>query len=430
MKIKRPRVAAIGLDSAQVESIGPLCGELRKADSLTEYLLNYSWTETDIVVSGAFSGDRVVGGVHLLTIGPIHFVCRQYDSVGHIWRKGSVVVTPDNTEREVRVPSACPAVYKPLADDLSRQLGRAEDPPPVAKPWWHSDEGLAALVETTSGLPVACRLVLEPRPGTEGGGGTSSIALLLPKVADLSPWFGAFLSDVHETDPVRVPQSPPRLKNPSDWYTPEERKLAKRIAAVADEIERLEEEREHLETKLAAEGETADAGKRQALWAHGDNLVEAVNEILTDLAFRVQDMDVGLKQGEPKREDLRLTLGDRPDWEAIVEVDGYTSGTRTNDSRQLREHRDRYVSDKGQVPELTLWIANPYRAMDPSSRPDPDGNVGNAAANIGAVYVLASDLYLQWAHVATGELEASEVVQRLVSADPGLWSPPAPDSGT
>ena len=29
----------------------------------------------------------------------------------------------------------------------------------------------------------------------------------------------------------------------------------------------------------------------------------------------------------------------------MVEVKGYTNGTRTNDSRQIREYRDRYFGD-------------------------------------------------------------------------------------
>ena len=47
-------------------------------------------------------------------------------------------------------------------------------------------------------------------------------------------------------------------------------------------------------------------------------------------------MDAELKE-EAKREDLRLTLEDRPGWEAIVEVKGYKKGTRTKDARQINE---------------------------------------------------------------------------------------------
>lgn len=141
-------------------------------------------------------------------------------------------------------------------------------------------------------------------------------------------------------------------------------------------------------------------------------------------------MDVGREPNESKREDLRLTLRDRPDWEAIVEVKGYTGGTKTNDARQIREHRDRYITEKGQPPELTVWLTNPFRQMDPSSRPTPGGHVVEAAENIGAVHVLTTDLYKQWARVKAGDLEADNMIQDLINAGPGLWTPAASNMGT
>ena len=149
----------------------------------------------------------------------------------------------------------------------------------------------------------------------------------------------------------------------------------------------------------------------------GDGLVEAVKEVLTYLGFEVQDMDAELKE-EAKREDFRLTLEDRPGWEAIVEVKGYKKGTRTKDARQINEHRLRYAAEKATNPDLTLWIANPHRNVDPSCRPAPDKNVRDTAALIETVHVSAADLYRQWALVANGSLEASDVVQRLMSSPP------------
>ena len=114
----------------------------------------------------------------------------------------------------------------------------------------------------------------------------------------------------------------------------------------------------------------------------------------------------------------------------MVEVKGYPSGTRTNDARQIREHRDRYIGEEGRPPDLTMWLSNSYRTMEPSSRPAPDQNVKDAAEAIGTVHVLASDLYRQWALVAAGSLDAETGVQSLVNAEPGLWAPPGPSSGT
>ena len=105
---------------------------------------------------------------------------------------------------------------------------------------------------------------------------------------------------------------------------------------------------------------------------------------------------------------------------------GYTSGTKTNDARQIREHRDHYIREEGRSPDLTVWLSNSYRTMDPSSRPAPDQNVKDAAEAIGTVHVLASDLYRQWALVAAGCLDAETVIQSLVNADPGPWAPPGP----
>ena len=67
---KRPRVAAIGLSDAQIASIESLCGELRLAYSLLEYLQSYSWTETDVMVAGGNLNAQVDCSVNLMIIGP------------------------------------------------------------------------------------------------------------------------------------------------------------------------------------------------------------------------------------------------------------------------------------------------------------------------------------------------------------------------
>ena len=419
---KRPRVAAIGLDESQIESIARLCGTLRTANLLEEYLKRYDWTETDITILGGGLDRGNVRG-NLLTIEPSGFTWTGYDASyppisRHLGMQGN------NTEREMRIPEACPKRYSHLAAGLARRLGSAEDPPQTLASHMFPKESV--LVETTSGLSVAMRCVFEKNPETPEG--WTALAIVLPKEVDLSAWFWAFLADVHELDPTRVPQAPPRLGNPSDWYTPQERSLAKRIVEIADQVEHLEVERERIENDLDAASKEADAGIRRCIWADGDDLVASVGDILKDLGFIVHHMDTEQNQGKPKREDLRLTLADHSRWEAIAEVKGYTSGTRTNDARQVREYRDRYIIEKGRRPDLTLWVANPYRAMDPSSRPVPDGNVGEASANIETVYVLATDLYRLWTLVAAGSLKKAQAVQQLIDAAPGLWSPPALDA--
>ena len=420
---KRPRVAAIGLDDAQVASIERLCGDLRVAGTLAEYLKSYSWTETDVLVLGHFKGgaDGVDTSVNLMTIGPVSFCWTDLSksAFGLLMRHYASTNT-GNTERELTVPPSSPEMYKALAVQLSRHFGRARVPPATVNT---SREHQTPLLQTSTGRHVALRLSLPCRTNAVDGE-RPPIALLLPQGADLVAWFRAFLCELHDADPARVPQAPPRLNQPSDWYTPRESTLANRISEIEVQAERLSAERDQLDAELAAETERADGGIRRALWADGDDLVNAAEEILAGLGFRVCNMDTELKPNEPKREDLRLTLPSRPGWEGIVEVKGYTDGVKTNDARQLREHRDHYIEEKGRPPDLTVWLSNPLRTMDPSVRPAPDENVRNQAETIDALHVLASDLCRQWLLVAAGSLDAETVVQSLVGASPGLWTPP------
>ncbi len=425
---RRPRVAVIGLTDAQFVSIRHLCGEPRRASTLNGYLERFSSTETDLIVSGSqHAHSRVDNSVNLMAIGRTLIYWADTFPIGAGAQSTHFAIAESgNRERELEVSPACPEIYRPLAVELSRQLGQASEPPDVIST---TRRGGTALIETTSGHPVALRLNLPARSSAVGCDTSSPIALLLPEISNLAAWFRAFLFELHESDPVRFPHAPARLSQPSDWYTPQERVLADRISKRESEIERLSDERDQLQRELVDEGVRADRGPRRALWSDGDELTAAVSSLLAYLGFQVRDMDAGLEQGEPKREDLRLTLQDNLRWEAIVEVKGYSRGTRRNDSRQIREHRERYLREKGRAPDLTVWISNPFREIDPSSRPGPSQDISEAADIVGAVCVLASDLYRQWVLVKAGKLDAKTVVQSLKSAEPGLWTPQVAGSG-
>ena len=132
---RRPRVAAIGLDSSQVDSIAPLCRQLRAADSLVDYLGSYSWTETDVLVVGNPGRTAVDSSVNVMTIGPTYVFWT--DSDPNSFRSDSphyASTNNKNTERELAVSPGCPDLYKPLASELCRHLGRATEPPDVMAP--------------------------------------------------------------------------------------------------------------------------------------------------------------------------------------------------------------------------------------------------------------------------------------------------------
>ena len=414
MRVERPRVAAIGLENTQIESIKSLCETPRTAGSVGDYTAQYNWTETDIVIASGH-GVSVGSNVHVLAIEPRHW----QTGVGS--RYGLIRTLRSNTEWEIHVPPSCPELYKALADDLALRFSRSEEPPSVFHCSGVAHEGANYLVQTTSGYPVALQFTLPGEPEQEIGEYTRFLVLALPRVDNLTEWLRAFLSDINKVDKVRVPHPPPRLSTPWDWYTPREKELAQQIAEIKTSIERMEDDRNTLEAELKSATHDAEIGTRKVLWVSGPELVSDVNEILTLFGFNVEDMDAQSGPKDAKREDLRLTLDDRPEWEALVEVKGYTKGAKTSDARQIRDHQEKYVAEKKQLPDLTLWIANPFRRRDPSNRPSPDNQAIEASEYTGVAYVLVPDLYRLRVLVEEGTVAASEAARRLVEANPGLW---------
>lgn len=424
---RRPRVAAVGLNETQMASITHLCGTLRPTDTVAEYLEDYSWTETDVTILGGGSSPVEVHG-NVLILEPLQvFWAGHDDPFEPGWPRLTAITA--STEREVQVTETGTEGFQHPTTTLAKELRRAEDPPPVWRTDGVSQDSKWTLIETTSGWPVAMICAYSHRPDSDDG--WEAMALVLPREAELSTWLREMLIMLNGVDPVRVPQAPPELSNPADWYTPQERALARQLAEIAEEEERLSAKRERIEVDLTAAGEEADAGIRRCFWADGDELVDAVDHMLTDLGFVVRNMDSERQQGEPKREDLRLTATGNDGWEAIVEVKGYPNGTKTSDARQIREYRERYLTEEGRLPSSTWWIANTYRTIaDPAARPAPDNAVAETAVNIDVVHVLTTDLYRLWTLTSAEDLEHEHARQQLIDATPGLWSLPALDAGT
>ncbi len=423
---KRPRVAGIGLNDSQLAEIRPFCGDLRPAQSVQAYLADFEWWETDVVVACGLDQAVIDPGVHLLTVGPMSLGVwqRNRGRPGQHFRE-LVRMHTRSRARELAVAYQCPPTYRNLAETLAKALGSDQKPPPTITVSEAGELLREPVVLTSGDQPVALRLQWADRDWGHASEITKVdvVALYLPLLSNLSHWFRAFLADISEFDPARVPQDLHLFGDSSDWYTPEETAIAQQISGIEQEIERLNDDRTRAKAQLAIAGKTADATVRRALTEFGDELVDAVSEILREIGFLVESMDDAVKPNEAKREDLRLTLTGRPDWEAIVEVKGYGKGIKTNDASKVRMHRERYIAETRREPDLTMWLVNPFREMDPSLRPGPDKHVDQTAKIVGVACVLTTDLYQQWKLYKEGQCEASEIVQLLVAAEPGLWRP-------
>ena len=161
----RPRVAAIGLHKKQIESIAPICGDLRAADSLDSYLNDYSWTETDITILGdGASVTRYVRG-HVLTVNPSTVSFGQGHSDSHQsaeWVEYPWTPTPLPSE-SCKSPMPCPERYKNPADRVD---SASCDEPKIHSrcliaPHSYSSQDKVSVpwFETTSQLSVGCKSI-------------------------------------------------------------------------------------------------------------------------------------------------------------------------------------------------------------------------------------------------------------------------------
>lgn len=114
VEVKKPRVAAIGLDDAQVAAIRPMCGDLRTAGDLSLYTQRYDLKEIDIVVAADFQVSNLPKGVHLLATGSLHIGQWQQGPGAFQDFVGLARTDHTNTERELQVSMACPPIYSTL----------------------------------------------------------------------------------------------------------------------------------------------------------------------------------------------------------------------------------------------------------------------------------------------------------------------------
>jgi hypothetical protein len=201
---------------------------------------------------------------------------------------------------------------------------------------------------------------------------------------DPVPWVKAAVRVWHERNPTRFPHDPGW---PSDrrWMTRDETRLLDAIDTL--EVERSSyvtesEERERaLRDELRVAQDAAESGARRLLTAQGDDLVAAVITALERLGFDVEDRDKLVQPGEPRLEDLRVTVpGDDPDWVALVEVKGRSGGAAVGDLLKLGRFVENFIEAEGRRPSRRWYVVNQFIGLDPVSRqPILHGSEGDLA---------------------------------------------------
>lgn len=260
--------------------------------------------------------------------------------------------------------------------------------------------------------------ILAGRVRLRDSNGLEAECWLLPSwVANPRGWVRAAWRAWHEAYPARIP-APPDWSDSETWHTPEEANIAAKVREVLDEKRRLladlAERADTLAKDFVKAREAAEAGPRRVLSAQGDDLVTAVQAVLEDLGFEVQNMDLTRVEGD-RREDLRVR--DANDYEAIVEVRGYKGGAQSNDLLRIGRFEALYALETGHLPSARWYIANELLNQDPGTRPTvllaskPD-DVRDFGENSGAL-ISSVALYRLWQETMSGEIDKDEARRML-----------------
>jgi hypothetical protein len=216
--------------------------------------------------------------------------------------------------------------------------------------------------------------------------------------------------------------------------TPEEEALQAKKKAM--EQERLEYNQRvdltigELDQQISQSMLIANQGRRRLITTQGDELVFAVAEVLTEFGFGVQKMDESVSIEQTKFEDLRLTIPENREWEAIVEVRGYGNSVgQTADFQRLERFARHYQGEKGRWPSKKIYIINGQIELLPNQRQEPlapaKDDIRVFGENTGLV-IWSLDLFRAWKIL---EQVGPEVIKRSIIESVGRWIIPKGSDG-
>lgn len=317
--------------------------------------------------------------------------------------------------REVTIASAAESEVRAL---LERTV--VANMPPGEKYAWNLPSGANAVTLMELGAEGLPYVLLWSRASEDG----SPMSLVLPaETTDHRAWLVWFLRRLHKSDPETFPGDPD-WTNAREWST-------SRTLSLHDELSGLSEERAQLLAQLevkerAAVSRLEDAraadkvGLQRLLTADGDELESAVEAVLGEFGFTVQNMDGHHdKVTKAKLEDLRVTDAEVPDWVALVEIKGYTKGAKTNDVTQILGRPMRaYILEARKEPSAVWHIVNPERTVDPSTRNDavPNDLDLEGLTDAGGALIETRQLFLALRDVQSGKADAAAIRLSLKNA--------------
>ncbi len=208
-------------------------------------------------------------------------------------------------------------------------------------------------------------------------GSNLGVAWLPNEIFNRAKWVERICVEWGKIDPVT-------FKNIGDWATKEDWMIPEEVN-ILNEINNLKTQKEKSNSEyenkinqcfsryLKIKKDT-DESYRKLISSQGKDLVEIVCEILKLFGFKVTKMDEQLAPEKPKKEDLRISFTNDTgiNWEAIVEVRGYSKSTGTTaDIQRLYRFSNQYLKENEKNPDKIIYIINGQIEMPPQQRQTP-----------------------------------------------------------
>ena len=419
-----PRGVFFGLDATDIARLEPIFPTATVVDTVDD--VNYADWDVLVTTEPFVRDDMVPGDVSVVFVtgsGNLGSVAEEVPGVFRLDADNSR--HPISVAAQLQVPDDLPGPYRRLLPAL---LDAVDERGPhscllagaalrLRLGWGTTSakgplELINPIVATSDGYPVAGWWTRRGGPG---------VALSLPRGGtDIVDWTAAALLVWHELDPIRFPQGEAEWQTDPKWATPDEDVARSALAeAEADRDrqlaaldERVSSSQRALQTARAA----GDAGPRILLTGTGDPLHREAAEALRRLGFGVQEMDQIWPEND-RREDLRVTDPDDPNWIALAEVTGLRGGPKVSDLLSLTgRFRRRFTQDEGREPTRIWYIVNQRILQQPDRRPSHPGfEQGDLASYIaeGGLILDTRTLFQLDQATARGQRSPEEIRRQL-----------------
>lgn len=253
------------------------------------------------------------------------------------------------------------------------------------------------------------------------------IAWFPNSVFSQTAWVELIIMSWAKIDPERFPGFGDWTKNP-DWMTREEEIISHQISELEGNMEetiiQFKKQIGTLSKELSELSISVNAGRRRLLTAQGDELVAEVIYAFQEFGYVVQNVDEILAPESPRREDLRLTDPDLGDWEAIVEVRGYTrSAGKIADLSRLARFANLYYAEKNNIPNKRIYVVNGQTELLPSQRQEPFESSNEDIDVFGeqdGIVISTIDLFRVAKHL---DKIGVEEIKRTIRETEGRWTP-------